>query len=84
MQALTFGRSLARLIRPEDQVQRVLFSDVAGAKEAKEELTQDAIMTKGHLQGCPTGLHVPELFSGNYGYFLCLLKHLQEASPQNP
>src|SRR3989344_7048563 len=40
MQAFTFGRSLARLINPEDQVQRVTFKDVAGAKEAKEELAE--------------------------------------------
>src|SRR3989344_1671358 len=38
MQAFTFGRSMARLISPEDQIQRVTFKDVAGAKEAKEEL----------------------------------------------
>src|SRR4051812_43014425 len=33
MQAFTFGRSMARLIRPEDQ-NRVTFADVAGAHEA--------------------------------------------------
>src|SRR6185436_7104815 len=40
MQAFTFGRSLARLVSPEDEIQRVTFADVAGAKEAKQELTE--------------------------------------------
>tara|TARA_B100000745_G_scaffold294310_2_gene237155 strand:+ start:487 stop:2424 length:1938 start_codon:yes stop_codon:yes gene_type:complete len=40
MQAFTFGQSKARMINPDDKSQRVLFSDVAGAKEAKEELTE--------------------------------------------
>jgi len=40
MQAFTFGRSMARLVNPEDSVQRVTFADVAGAREAKEELTE--------------------------------------------
>ena len=40
MQAFTFGRSMARLVNPEDEVQKVTFADVAGAKEAKEELLE--------------------------------------------
>ena len=38
MQALTFGQSKARMIDPNDKTQRVTFKDVAGCKEAKEEL----------------------------------------------
>ncbi|MBU4030766.1 ATP-dependent zinc metalloprotease FtsH [Patescibacteria group bacterium] len=39
-QAFSFGRSRARLIRPEDKKNRVSFKDVAGLKEAKEELSE--------------------------------------------
>ncbi|MFW5853408.1 MAG: ATP-dependent zinc metalloprotease FtsH [Patescibacteria group bacterium] len=40
MQAFTFGQSRARIIDPKDKNQRVLFKDVAGVKEAKEELKE--------------------------------------------
>jgi cell division protease FtsH len=40
MQAFTFGQSKARIISPDDKKQRVTFKDVAGAKEAKEELAE--------------------------------------------
>lgn len=40
MQAFSFGQSKARIIYPEDHTQRVLFKDVAGAKEAKSELAE--------------------------------------------
>ena len=60
MQALSFGRSLARLIRPEDQVQRVLFSDVAGAKEAKEELTEIVDFLKNPEKFIKIGARIPK------------------------
>jgi len=40
MQAFSFGQNKARIIRPDDESQKVTFKDVAGAKEAKEELTE--------------------------------------------
>ena len=40
MQAFTFGQSRARITEPSDEKQKVLFKDVAGAKEAKEELVE--------------------------------------------
>src|SRR3989338_4851147 len=40
MQAFSFGKSMARLVNPEDEVQKVTFKDVAGAKEAKSELLE--------------------------------------------
>jgi cell division protease FtsH len=40
MQAFTFGQSKARITFPSDKKQRVTFKDVAGAKEAKEELKE--------------------------------------------
>ena len=39
-EALSFGQSNARMISPTDKKQRVTFKDVAGAKEAKEELKE--------------------------------------------
>jgi phosphotransferase system enzyme I (PtsI) len=38
MQAFTFGQSKARLSNPKDGKQKVTFDDVAGVKEAKQEL----------------------------------------------
>jgi len=40
MQAFSFGQSKARMISPDDKAQQVTFKDVAGAKEAKEELSE--------------------------------------------
>ena len=40
MQALSFGQSKARLTAPDDQKQRITFKDIAGVKEAKEELAE--------------------------------------------
>ncbi len=40
MQAMTFGQSRAKMIHPDDGKQKVTFKDVAGAKEAKEELSE--------------------------------------------
>ncbi|MBP9782752.1 MAG: ATP-dependent zinc metalloprotease FtsH [Candidatus Pacebacteria bacterium] len=40
MQALSFGQSRAKIIHPDDGKQKVTFKDVAGAKEAKEELSE--------------------------------------------
>ncbi|MEN9337799.1 MAG: cell division protein FtsH, cell division protease FtsH [Candidatus Parcubacteria bacterium] len=40
MQAMTFGQSRAKMIHPDDGKQKVTFKDVAGAKEAKEELAE--------------------------------------------
>ncbi len=40
MQAFSFGQSKARITLPEDKKQKVTFKDVAGAKEAKQELSE--------------------------------------------
>ena len=60
MQAFTFGRSLARLISPEDEVQRVTFADVAGAKEAKEELTEIVDFLKNPKKFIQIGARIPK------------------------
>ena len=40
MQMFSFGQSRARIIDPNDQKQKVTFKDVAGVREAKEELLE--------------------------------------------
>ena len=60
MQAFTFGRSLARLVSPEDNEQRVTFADVAGAKEAKEELTEIVDFLKNPKKFIQIGARIPK------------------------
>src|SRR3989344_3402007 len=47
MQALSFGQSKARITDPNDKNNRVTFKDVAGCKEAKEELKEFVDMFVG-------------------------------------
>ncbi|MBM3261583.1 ATP-dependent zinc metalloprotease FtsH [Candidatus Kaiserbacteria bacterium] len=58
MQALSFGRSMARLIRPEDQ--KVTFADVAGAKEAKVELLEIVDFLKNPKKFIQIGASIPK------------------------
>jgi ATP-dependent metalloprotease FtsH len=58
MQALTFGRSMARLVRPEDQ--KVTFADVAGAKEAKVELLEIVDFLKNPKKFIQIGASIPK------------------------
>jgi cell division protease FtsH len=60
MQALTFGRSMARVMRPEDDNQKVTFADVAGAKEAKEELTEIVDFLKNPKKFIQIGARIPK------------------------
>jgi cell division protease FtsH len=60
VQAFTFGRSLARLVSPEDQNQRVTFADVAGAREAKEELTEIVDFLKNPKKFIQIGARIPK------------------------
>lgn len=60
MQAFTFGKSLARLVRPEDAVQRVTFADVAGAKEAKVELLEIVDFLKNPKKFIQIGARIPK------------------------
>ena len=60
MQAFTFGRSMARLVSPEDEVQRVMFKDVAGAKEAKAELTEIVDFLKNPKKFIQIGARIPK------------------------
>ena len=60
MQAFTFGQSKARIIDPNDKVQRVTFRDVAGAKEAKEELTEIVDFLKSPKKFLDIGARIPK------------------------
>ncbi|OGG44768.1 cell division protein FtsH [Candidatus Kaiserbacteria bacterium RIFCSPHIGHO2_01_FULL_50_13] len=60
MQAFSFGRSMARLVSPEDEVQRVMFRDVAGAKEAKSELLEIVDFLKNPKKFIQIGARIPK------------------------
>lgn len=60
MQALTFGQSKARMIDPNDKAQRVTFKDVAGAKEAKEELTEIVDFLRNPRKFLDIGARIPK------------------------
>ncbi len=60
MQAFSFGQSKARIIDPNDQTQRVTFKDVAGAKEAKEELTEIVDFLKNPKKFLTIGARIPK------------------------
>ncbi|MEA2701659.1 MAG: cell division protease FtsH [Candidatus Parcubacteria bacterium] len=60
MQAFTFGQSKARMIDPADNAQRVTFKDVAGAKEAKEELLEIVDFLKNPKKFLDIGARIPK------------------------
>ncbi len=60
MQAFTFGQSKARMIDPTDSTQRVTFADVAGAKEAKEELLEIVDFLKNPKKFLDIGARIPK------------------------
>ena len=60
MQALTFGKSMARLVSPEDEAQKVTFADVAGAKEAKSELMEIVDFLKNPKKFLEIGARIPK------------------------
>lgn len=59
-QAFTFGQSKARMIDPNDSSQRVTFKDVAGAKEAKEELSEIVDFLKNPKKFLEIGARIPK------------------------
>lgn len=60
MQAFTFGQSKARIIDPTDVTQRVTFADVAGAREAKEELLEIVDFLKSPKKFLDIGARIPK------------------------
>jgi len=60
MQALSFGQSKARVILPTDKKQKVVFQDVAGAKEAKEELSEVVDFLKNPKKFLDIGAKIPK------------------------
>ncbi len=59
-QALSFGSSKARMIDPKDKKNRVVFADVAGAKEAKEELYEIVEFLKNPQKFLNLGAKIPK------------------------
>ncbi|OGE80652.1 MAG: cell division protein FtsH [Candidatus Doudnabacteria bacterium RIFCSPHIGHO2_01_FULL_45_18] len=60
MQAFSFGQSKARLISPDDKNQRVTFKDVAGCREAKEELREIVDFLKNPKKFLDIGARIPK------------------------
>ena len=60
MQAFTFGQSKARMTDPSDTNNRVTFKDVAGAKEAKEELKEIVDFLKNPKKFLDIGARIPK------------------------
>lgn len=60
MQALTFGQSKARMVDPNDKSQRVTFKDVAGCKEAKEELSEIVDFLRNPRKFLDIGARIPK------------------------
>ena len=59
MQAFTFGQSNARMMNPKDK-SKVTFKDVAGAKEAKEELMEIVDFLKSPKKFLDIGAQIPK------------------------
>lgn len=59
-QALSFGMSRARMVDPKDKKNRITFADVAGAKEAKEELKEIVEFLKHPKKFIDLGAKIPK------------------------
>lgn len=60
MQAMSFGNSKARMIDPNDDTQKITFKDVAGAKEAKQELEEIVDFLKNPKKFLEIGAEIPK------------------------
>ncbi len=60
MQAFSFGQSKPRVTDPNDNASRVTFKDVAGAKEAKQELMEIVDFLKNPKKFLDIGARIPK------------------------
>lgn len=60
VQALSFGQSRAKVIYPDDTKEKILFKDVAGAKEAKEELGEIVEFLRAPKKFTDIGAQIPK------------------------
>jgi cell division protease FtsH len=60
MQAFTFGQSRARITDPGDSTTKVTFKDVAGCREAKEELSEIVDFLKNPKKFLLIGARIPK------------------------
>ena len=60
VQALSFGQSRAKIIYPDDTKEKVLFKDVAGSKEAKEELLEIVEFLRNPKKFTDIGAQIPK------------------------
>jgi cell division protease FtsH len=60
MQAFTFGQSKARITDPSDKNNKITFKDVAGCKEAKEELKEIVDFLKNPKKFLDIGARIPK------------------------
>ena len=60
MQALSFGQSKARITDPNDKNNKVTFKDVAGCREAKEELKEIVDFLKSPKKFLDIGARIPK------------------------
>jgi len=60
MAALSFGQSKARITLPEDTKQKITFKNVAGAKEAKQELSEIVDFLKNPKKFIDIGAEIPK------------------------
>lgn len=60
MQAFSFGQSKAKITDPNDKNNRVTFADVAGSKEAKEELKEIVDFLKNPKKFLDIGARIPK------------------------
>src|SRR3989339_1663458 len=59
-QAFSFGQSRAKVVSPEDSKNRVLFKNVAGVEEAKEELKEIVDFLKNPKKFLDIGAKIPK------------------------
>ncbi|OHA28755.1 MAG: cell division protein FtsH, partial [Candidatus Taylorbacteria bacterium RIFCSPHIGHO2_12_FULL_45_16] len=60
VQAFTFGQSRARVVQPDSKKERVTFKDVAGVKEAKEELQEIVEFLRSPRKFLDIGARIPK------------------------